>query len=142
MLPIHSRDEGSASGSAGFPILLDRRFRPWRYSVSHSELSLRSVDAGLNGEFIEVLFYSVLGMKLKTVYQPLVIALADNSEAGRILEFIEIKQEQAPKIQCISLDAGGSFVACMRFSIWSHPRDVEYDSSGLADGKSRLICRG
>lgn len=143
-LPTRSLPEEGPHPGTGLPITFDRRFRPWRYSVSHSELSLRSVGAGPSDDVIEVTFYGVLGMKLKTVYQPLAISVADRERAGEILKFADVKETQASKVQCLVLNAGAddSFVACIRFSIWAHHRDAEYDLSGVPRRESTLIARG
>ncbi|GAA2631408.1 hypothetical protein SMC26_22645 [Actinomadura fulvescens] len=128
----------SSNEGAGLPISFERRFRPWRYNVSHSELSLRSVDGA---DIIEIQFFGVMGMKLKTVYERLDITLADGPETAEILTFSGVPGSQTAKVRCLTLN-DDSFVACLRFSAWARPRDTERDPSGLPQSESTLLFRG
>lgn len=140
--PSNEDEEGPRAG-AGLPISLDRRIRPWRYSVSHSELSLRSIDSGPSDDIIEIKFIGVVGMKLKTMYEMLHISHASGPQREEILAFVGVPEAHAPKVQCLTLNPDDdSFVACLRISIWARPRDAQHDSSGLPQSESTLIYRG
>ncbi|WP_373304351.1 hypothetical protein [Streptomyces anandii] len=145
-LPIHSppKDEAPQPSSAGLPIFFDRKFRPWRYSISHSELKLRSVEpASGSPEFIEVTFYGVIGMKLKTVYRPLTISHADPARAEEILRFSDVKESHSRHVHCLALrsDSGDGFVACLSYTIWSHKGDSDHAPSDTPREGSVLILR-
>lgn len=143
-MPTPSHHEEMPQVVAGLPISFDRKFRPWRYSVSHSELKLRTVDKMPTRDLIEVTFHGVVGMKLKTVYQTLDIALAGQARSKEMLEFSDVRDSQASRVRCIELRSrnGGGWVACLGFSIWSHPRAPEYAESGLQQHGSVLILSG
>src|SRR4051794_36121014 len=102
-LPTHSRPE-AGQAVVDLPLVFERKFRPWRYGIGHSELSLRSVDRSPSGEVIEVNFHGVMGMKLKVVYQPLVLAKADRAASDEMLRFSEIAGSQVSRVQCLTLE--------------------------------------
>jgi hypothetical protein len=137
-------DESSPSSVDGLPLFLERKFRTWRYSVSHSELRLRSVGSDSERDFIEVTFYGVVGVKLKTVYRPLVITAATSEQRDEMLEFSCLPESQTSRILCLALkaDSGDGFVACLRYSVWLHPKELEQGRSGGSHSGSRLILRG
>jgi hypothetical protein len=132
-LPTPSLPEMGQYQAAGLPISFDRKFRPWRYSVSHSELKLRSVDSVPSGEVVEVTFYGVVGMKLKTVYQSLTIATAEREQFQEMLKFSEVRELHYERVRCLALksDSGDGLVACLSYSIWSHLGEPVYDESGV-----------
>lgn len=144
-MPTHSLpdEESQPTPTASLPISFDRKFRPWRYSVSHSELKLRSVDPASVGEFIEVTFYGVVGMKLKTVYQSLTIAIAEPVQVEEMLKFADVRESHSSRVRCLALksDSGDGLVACLSYSIWSHPSDSDKDVSGVPHRDPVLILR-
>ena len=143
-MPTHSLPDGDPpQPTSGLPLAFDRKFRPWRYSVSHSELKLRSVDPASVREFIEVTFYGVIGMKLKTVYQPLTINIAEPAQVEEMLKFSGVRESHASRARCLALksDNGDGLVACLSYSIWSHPRELENDVPGVPHRDSVLILR-
>lgn len=129
---------------AGLPISFDRKFRPWRYSVSHSELKIRSVDSVPSGEVVEVTFYGVVGMKLKTVYQSLTIATAEREQVEEMLKFSEVREPYFERVRCLALksDCGDGLVACLSYSIWSHLGEPDYGEPGVPRQGSLLILKG
>ncbi|MFD9210343.1 hypothetical protein ACFVZM_29180 [Streptomyces sioyaensis] len=143
-MPTHSPADEGQQPTATLPISFDRKFRPWRYSIGHSELKLRSIDSDAAHDFIEVTFYGVVGMRLKTVYRPLSITLAEPAETDEMLKFSEVRESQASRVRCLALksDSGNGLVACLSYSIWSHPREKDGESSGLPHPESVLILRG
>ncbi|MFI7064659.1 hypothetical protein ACIBL3_26950 [Kribbella sp. NPDC050124] len=95
-------------------------------------------------EFIEVTFYGVVGMKLKTVYQPLTISIAEPVQVEEMLKFSDVQESNSSRVRCLALksDSGDGLVACLSYSIWSHPRSSDYDMSGVQHRDSVLIIRG
>ncbi|MGW7251882.1 hypothetical protein [Streptomyces decoyicus] len=143
-MPTPSPTEGGQQPTATLPISFDRKFRPWRYSIGHSELKLRSIDSDAECDFIEVTFYGVVGMRLKTVYRPLSIALAEPAEAEEMLRFSEVRESQSSRVHCLALksDSGDGLVVCLSYSIWSHPRETDEERPGVPHRESVLILRG
>ncbi|MEU7432824.1 hypothetical protein AB0B07_18670 [Streptomyces sioyaensis] len=143
-MPTHSPAEEGQQSTATLPISFDRKFRPWRYAIGHSELKLRSIDSGTECDFIEVTFYGVVGMRLKTVYRPLTIALAEPAETDEMLKFSEVRESQSSRVHCLALksESGDGLVACLSYSIWSHPRETDEESSDVPHRESALILRG
>ncbi|MEU6245626.1 hypothetical protein [Streptomyces sp. NPDC047024] len=94
-------------------------------------------------EFIEVTFYGVIGMKLKTVYQSLTIAVAEPAQAEEMLQFSGVREDHASRVRCLALksDSGDGFVACLSYSIWSHPKESDNDVLGVPRLDSLLILR-
>jgi hypothetical protein len=111
--------------------------------VSHSELVIRSVDSSTEHEFVEVTFFGVLGMKLKTVYHPLTLANADPAQVDEILRFSGVGVPATSRIYCLALkaDSGDGLVACLSYSIWLHPKELEPDVAGTPSRDSVLILR-
>ncbi len=143
-MPTPSPTEGGQQPTATLPISFDRKFRPWRYSIGHSELKLRSVGSEAERDFIEVTFYGVVGMRLKTVYRPLSIALAGPADTEEMLKFSEVRESQTSRVHCLALksDSGDGLVACLSYSIWSHPRETVEEGAEVPHRDSVLILRG
>ncbi|MFG2496195.1 hypothetical protein ACGFSD_34860 [Streptomyces caniferus] len=83
-------------------------------------------------------------MRLKTVYRPLSITLAEPAEAEEMLKFSEVRESQSSRVHCLALksDSGDGLVACLSYSIWSHPREAAEERSGVPHRESVLILRG
>ncbi|MEV7094722.1 hypothetical protein AB0M80_17985 [Amycolatopsis sp. NPDC051045] len=126
------------------PISFERKFRPWRYHLSHSELSLRSFDPASVEDSVEITFYGVLGLKLKTVYSPLEIARADDDQAREILEVAGIGVDRASDVVTLALKSSGpdGLVACMSYSIRSRPRPLSDDAYVASEEGWTVIARG
>ncbi|MET8509154.1 hypothetical protein ABZV60_31645 [Streptomyces sp. NPDC004787] len=94
-------------------------------------------------DFIEVTFYGVIGMKLKTVYQPLAIDVAEPLQVEEMLRFSGVRESHSSRVRCLALksDSGDGLVACLSYSIWSHPRELENDAPGVPHQDSVLILR-
>ncbi|MEU6707501.1 hypothetical protein [Streptomyces wuyuanensis] len=140
-MPTRALSDEEPQSTASLPLSIDRKFRPWRYSVSHSELRLRSVDPVSVPDVVEVSFYGVVGMKLKTVYRPLTLGLAEPAQAEEMLRFSDVEESRSSRVHCLALksDNGDGWVACLSYSIWSHPRDA--DGSAPRHRDSVLILR-
>jgi hypothetical protein len=120
-----------------------RKFRVWRYDVSHSELKLRSSPTASADDLIEVTFYGVVGMKLKTVYQPLTIAVAEPWQSEDMLRFANLEQSGTSRVRCVALRSEGDdgLVSCLGYSIWSHPGEPDYEVTGVPRKEPALILR-
>lgn len=142
-LRIPSSPEAGNWEVRGLPMYLDLKFRPWRYSVSHSKLALRSISREPGDESVELIFRGVLGMKLKAVYESIVLDRASVTRSEEIRAFSGVSDDQARRVQCLTLDgeSGSSFVACIRFSIWLHPKGVDSDHLNKDAIGARLILR-
>ena len=118
-----------------------RKFRPWSYSVSHSELVLRTVPQDAINECVEIRFYGVVSMKLKSVYSRLELLLATPSESNHILHFSGVADSQTSRVHCIILgdDKRESFVACLSYRAWAFPGDSHFTKSGLPEAEAKLI---
>ncbi|MEV6415517.1 hypothetical protein [Kribbella sp. NPDC051718] len=64
----------------------NRPFQLWAYTVSHSQLLLRSSSTDSDDTTIDVLFKPITVLKIRHVYDGLVIRCATEEEAGRIRE--------------------------------------------------------
>ncbi|MEU2495684.1 hypothetical protein [Streptomyces sp. NPDC007883] len=93
-------------------------------------------------DVVEVSFYGVVGMKLKTVYRPLTLAFAEPAQVEEMLRFSDVKESHSSRVHCLALksDNGDGWVACLSYSVWSHPRDA--DGSAPRHRDSVLILRG
>ncbi|MGW7445858.1 hypothetical protein [Kitasatospora sp. NPDC054795] len=137
-------DEELPKPVASLPVLFDGEFQLWRYGSSHSELKLRSVGPSSARDFIEMTFYGVVGMKLRSVYRPLTLASAEPAQIEEILGISEVRESQSSRVRCLALKSGGidGLVACLSYSVWSHPRGSERDVTGIQSPDSVLILRG
>lgn len=137
------REEGGGLAPA-LPLSFDRTFRPWSYKVSHSELKFRSVDHADSDDLIEITFYGVVGMRLKTAYRSITIAYADPIQTEELCSIAGLGDRQRLRLRYIAVksDDGDALIACLSYSIWLHPREVDYDGSGVPHRGSTLILRG
>ncbi|WP_285751748.1 hypothetical protein [Lentzea sp. NBRC 105346] len=94
-------------------------------------------------DFIEVTFYGVIGMKLKTVYQPLTIAIAEPAQVEEMMKFSGVRESQASRVRCLALksDGGDGLVACLSYSIWLHAGGSDDEVSRGLNQESVLILR-
>ncbi|MBE1497360.1 hypothetical protein H4696_004460 [Amycolatopsis lexingtonensis] len=129
---------------ARLPIAFDRKFRPWRYQLSHSELSLRSFGPDSADDFIQITFYGVLGVKLKTVYPRLELARAQDDQVREILEVAGLGLERAPDVIALALKSSGpdGLVACMSYTVRSCPRELSDDAYVASAQEWTVIARG
>lgn len=92
------------------PLLeLPGRFQPRRYVIGHSELEIRSVPA--SSRVTSLTFFGVLGVKLKSGYDSLTVADADEPLRSEVLSFVGMAgRSSARRVRVFAL-AEGSFVA-------------------------------
>ncbi|MEU7948344.1 hypothetical protein AB0C50_26975 [Micromonospora taraxaci] len=122
------------------PCALTGTFRPWRYSVSHSELEIRGVAAG--GAVTRVLFFGVLGVQLKSVYSSLTLSSAGEVQRRRILTSSGV-DPQTGRVHAVllSADPEEGFVACLSFVVRTHHGGGPVDRWGIPNGDSELMVR-
>jgi hypothetical protein len=142
-LPTRSGPADDPQATAALPVSFDRKFRPWRYAVSHSQLKLRSIASSANSDVIEVIFEGVVGMQLKTIYEPLTIAIADPSQTEEILRFSAVQESHYSRLRCISLqsDSGDGLIACLGFNIWLYPEEPKRDLLGDYPPEAKMIMK-
>jgi len=101
------------------PIVLDRRFRVWRYGVSHSQLLLHAHADTTHLEHVNVLFEDVRAVKLRSSYQPLILAPAGNPVRNDILAFADIPERHRLRYLSVTLstDPEAGFVVCARATV-------------------------
>ncbi|MBE1497358.1 hypothetical protein H4696_004458 [Amycolatopsis lexingtonensis] len=126
------------------PVSFDRGFHVHRYRASHSEFSLRSRGHDPAGDLVELACYGVLGLKVKTVYQSLVIAHADEVQVEEMLELIEAKPRHRAAIVVLALKSGGrdGLIACTSYTVFSHPGSRSDEARIVSGEDSTLIARG
>ncbi|KDN17586.1 hypothetical protein [Amycolatopsis rifamycinica] len=111
------------------PVTFDRDFFVFRYLVSHSELALRSVEGDADDR-IEIKFYSVFGMKLKTKYRSPELGYADDAQRREMLELTGLEGANAARVHVMALRSGDGegLVACVGFTVYSHPNAPSADA--------------
>jgi len=77
------RDQAGPGGETGFTVA--RRFRVWRYSVSHRTLVLRSGAWSAGDHTVDAWFDGVVATSLHETFEPLTIRAAGPEERDRIL---------------------------------------------------------
>ncbi|RBQ20852.1 hypothetical protein DP939_07225 [Spongiactinospora rosea] len=104
------------------PIAWERRFRPWKYSVSHSRLELRGFPAAVGERAIALAFHGVLAVRLRSVYMGLSLAEANAGARREMLSFAGVPPD-ADRVRCIVIGPDGrdGFVVCGTFSAWTAP---------------------
>jgi hypothetical protein len=121
------------------PVVLDRRFRPWRYGVGHGQLLLHSPAEQNHGEHLDVLFEGVLAVKLRSSYRPLTLHPADPDIGAAILAFADVPARHRDRVLCLALPtphAEPGFIACARATILAtpavHPAATRRNSPGTS----------
>lgn len=107
------------------PIVLDRRFRWWRYGVGHSQLLLHAHADADHDEHVNVLFEGVYAAKLRLSYRPLILHRADDETRAGILAFSEIPARHQARLLCLALSsprAEAGFVACSRATVLANAK--------------------
>jgi hypothetical protein len=124
------------------PVSLERRFRWWRYGVSHSQLLLFAHAGHDHDEHLSVLFEDVRAVKLQSSYQPLILQPADDDTRAGILSFAQVpaRHHQA-RFLCLALPTSETepgFVACARATILANPVSVD-SRPGTWNEHSRVL---
>lgn len=103
-------------------LTLERRFRPWRYGIGHSQLLMHSQANASSDEYINVLFEDVRAVKLRSSYEPLILQQADERTRPGLLGFAQVPPRLHPRFLCMTLpteDAEPGFIVCARATVLS-----------------------
>lgn len=87
-----SHDDGEAQAEFELPVAFDRKCKPWRYSVTHSELEIRSIERPGSPDVLVVKFYGVIAMKIRTYYDPITPELASGAELSEMVRFAGVDE--------------------------------------------------
>lgn len=108
-----------------------RRFRVWRYTVSHQTLVLRSSARFVRDEIVDAWFDGVAATNLHQGFMPLTIRAADRKERERILSWaaadIYDVHHKPPLCLVLASSQPNGFVVC------AHAR-IEATSHGAMPG--------
>jgi hypothetical protein len=103
-----------------------RTFQMWRYTVSHSQLLLRSTKEDGGSTRIEILFKNVKAMKVVPLYEGITISEAPDGERRRIVEELPFR-DSAPQVWIVKSPSFRGYVAAG--AIVTHEDEREYDES-------------
>jgi len=112
------------------PIVLDRWFQVWRYTLGHSELVFRAWSGDPGVENVYVLFEAVRAVKLRSSFRPLVLQPADQRTRGQLLAFAGIPARHHASMLCLALpyrDTDPGFVVCARATVFTAPNHQDAD---------------
>jgi len=112
------------------PIVLDRRFRAWSYGVGHSQLLLHARADAAQLEHLNVLFEDVRAVKLRSSYQPLILALAPGPVRNGILAFADMPVRHQHRYLSVTLSAEpeDGFVLCARATVLAADKTKDQNS--------------
>ncbi|MET7804168.1 hypothetical protein [Micromonospora chersina] len=102
------------------PLTLRRRFRPWRYGISHSTLLLHAHADSSHNEHLNVIFEDVRAVKLCPSYNPLILQSAEDDTRANILAFAQVPEHHQARYLCLALptaDTEPGFIACARVTV-------------------------
>jgi hypothetical protein len=101
------------------PIVLDRRFRVWHYGVGHSPLLLHARAEAADFEYLNVLFEDVRAVKLRSSYQPLILAPAGDPVRNDILAFADVPERHQHQYLSLTVSTRpeAGFVLCARATV-------------------------
>lgn len=133
-----------ARGSVATSFTAERRFRVWRYTVSHMTLLLRSAAWHEGEDTVDVWFDGVSAMNLHESFRPLTIRVADIDERARIFTHAAggiFDQMDRPRL-CLILasDQPDGFIVCAHARVTAHtrgpgvvgpPKDFDPDNARL-----------
>ncbi|GIE35774.1 hypothetical protein Ait01nite_088190 [Actinoplanes italicus] len=99
--------------------MLDRQFRVWGYGVAHSRLLMHARADTADPEYLNVLFEDVRAVKLRSSYQPLILASASNPVRNDILAFAAIPERHRHRFLSLTLstEPEARFVLCARATV-------------------------
>jgi hypothetical protein len=123
------------NGTVEEPIVLQRRFRLWLYTVGDSEMLLHGRADAKGEEHLNVLFEDVDAVKLRLSYRPLVLQRADDDTRADILSFAGVPARFQAERLCLILpipDTEPGFIVCGRATVLAHPDDGTYGLHRLA----------
>jgi hypothetical protein len=111
--------QGLVQDSGSHPILFDRRFQVWRFAIGHSQLLLHSHGGAAGVEHINVLFEDVRAVKLRSSYEPLILAKAGHQLRAEILAFADLPESHRHRYLSLTLSTQpeAGFVLCARATV-------------------------
>ncbi len=130
--------------NAQLPVAFEREFHAQRYHLSHSEFSLRSLGQDSADDLVELACYGVLGLKVRTVYRRLEIAYANEEQVEEMLDLVEVKPRHRSAVVVLALKSAGrdGLIACMSYTVFSHPGSRANEARIVSGEGSTLIARG
>jgi hypothetical protein len=101
------------------PIVLDRRFPVWSYGMGHSQSLLHARADAAHLEYLNVLFEDVRAVKLRSSYQPLILAPARGPVRNDILAFADMPVRHRHRYLSLTLstEPEHGFVLCARATV-------------------------
>lgn len=103
-----------SEGNESLPLRLEHPFQLWSYSKSHRMLVLRGRPGENYDHYVDVIFTSVIGMKLASSYKNLTVAVAaDASEMDRFLQAADRYERGFINLEVSDATHKG-FVVCKR----------------------------
>ncbi|NUR60819.1 MAG: hypothetical protein HOV87_19470 [Catenulispora sp.] len=126
-VPVSEQGEGAWATS----FTVARRFRVWRYSVSHQTLVLRSTARFAGDDLVDAWFDGVAATNLHQGFEPLTVRAAEPDECERIFTWsaadIYDVRRQPPLCLILASSQPDGFVVC------AHAR-IEANRQGVASG--------
>ncbi|GAA2833226.1 hypothetical protein GCM10010441_67210 [Kitasatospora paracochleata] len=113
------------------PLHFEHSFEAWSYSKSHRTLVLRGYPGKGHREYVDIVFSSVLGMKIASGYERLSVHLAtDSSEMD---EFLRNPERYDRGYLNVVVSDGGSdgYVVCKNVKVRRGTR--RYEEEGESD---------
>ena len=140
---VRVSEQGEGIWATSFTVA--RRFRVWRYTVSHQTLVLRSFARFVGDETIDAWFDGVAATNLHQGFMPLTIRIAEREERERIFSWaaadIHDVRHRPPLCLILASSQPDGFVVCAHARIGvtslSAMSDARADESVL--GASRTL---
>ncbi|GAA4318378.1 hypothetical protein ACFQY7_41345 [Actinomadura luteofluorescens] len=130
--------------SAMETLTLQRPFRLWRYGVSHSELLMHGHAGAGCDEHVNVLFVDVRAVKLRTLYDPLILQPADEQTRLGLLDFAQVPQRFHAQFLSLALpapDAEPGFIVCASATVLATASTDRAEVYGWNRDRSRVLHR-
>lgn len=106
-----------SEGNESLPLYFEHPFQLWSYSKSHRTLILRGRPGEDYDHYVDVIFTSVIGMKVSSGYKGLTVAVAaDASEMDSFLQAQDRYERGYMNLEVLDLIHRG-FVVCTRVTV-------------------------
>lgn len=133
---VHVNGQGEGAWATGFTVA--RRFRVWRYSLSHQTLVLRSIARFAGDDTVDAWFDGVAATNLHQGFEPLTVRAAEPDERERIFTWaaadIHDVHRRPPLCLILASSQPDGFVVCAHARIEAYRHDsVSGDPTGKAD---------
>jgi hypothetical protein len=105
------------------PIVLERYFQTWLYSVSHAQLVLLSRAKPSDADNLVAHFEGVRAMELLSSYRPLVIDVVGEPQRGELIAWAGVPPRLRDAFLYLSVSSGSprGYVTCGRMTILAMP---------------------